>query len=66
MNSTTLTNQVQEHFSSATQNIVVINSEKASNSTELLKARKNPEAERKHWIEQKLSQRSYVSGYRGL
>ena len=73
-NSTISTNQVQEHFSSVTQGVTAINKERTTNTTEAPNAvqnreminKKNPEGDRMYLIEQKLSQRSYHSGYKGL
>jgi hypothetical protein len=73
-NSTISTNQVQDHFSSVTQSVTTINTERTTNTTETLNAvqnkemisKKSSERERMYWIEQKLSQRSYHSGYKGL
>ena len=72
-NSTIAKNQVKEHFPGAPQGIV-INSERFSKKTEAPKIvqseelfnQKNAERERMHWIAQKLSQRSYATGYKGL
>jgi hypothetical protein len=72
-NSTIVKKQVKEHFSSAPKGIV-ISSERITKTQEAQKIvqsaeminQKNSEIERMYWIEQKLSQRSYVSGYKGL
>jgi hypothetical protein len=74
MTSSTITkNQVQEHFTSTTQDLTVISAERVVNVYESSNVRnadvtgkKNSEREYNHWIEQKLSQRSYISGYKGL
>jgi hypothetical protein len=74
-NSTISTNQVPEHFTSVTQGgVAAINTERTKSTTETPKAvqnremigKKSSENERMYWIEQKLSQRSYHSGYKGL
>lgn len=72
-NSTITKTQVKEHFSSATKGIV-ISSERLSKTIESprpaqaveVNKQKASERERMYWIEQKLSQRSYTSGYKGL
>ncbi|MCU7548628.1 hypothetical protein OCK74_05840 [Chitinophagaceae bacterium LB-8] len=72
-NSTIANNQVREHFPSAPKGIV-INTTRTTKTTEAPKIVQNvemnyqkiSERERMNWIEQKLSQRSYVSGYKGL
>jgi hypothetical protein len=72
-NSTISKNQVKEHFTSVSG--IPINPERITKTTEAQKAVQNEELtnqnnnsdkERMYWIEQKLSQRSYVSGYKGL
>jgi hypothetical protein len=74
MTSSTISkNQVQEHFTSTTQDLGMINSELVISKTETLNVKsadlsikKNSEREYNYWLEQKLSQRSYVSGYKGF
>jgi hypothetical protein len=72
-NSTISKNQVKEHFTSVSG--ILINPERITKTTEAQKAVQNEELtnqnnnsdrERMFWIEEKLSQRSYVSGYKGL
>jgi hypothetical protein len=71
--STTLKNQAPDRFTSTTQDLGINNSERVINVTESSKVKsadvtgkKNSEREHNYLLVQKLSQRSNISGYKGL